>query len=104
MIAVIENDSIQSHTPPSSPAHAGDPVRRALSSKSQVSGILDRPPPRAMTTEFASLLRFRDDGERRYGVSTARPTSLPFCRSTSASLALLSGKVVTGIGAIFPVR
>src|SRR3984957_8394977 len=33
-----------------------------------------------------------------YGVSTARPTSLPFCRSTSASLAFASGIGVTGIG------
>ena len=38
---------------------------------------------------------------RPYGVSTARPTSLPFCRSTSASLAFASGIVVTGIGGIF---
>ena len=34
-----------------------------------------------------------------YGVSTARPTSRPFCRSTSASLALANGIGVTGIGA-----
>src|SRR5262245_6463299 len=48
------------------------------------------------------LRRFapRNDGSD-YGVSTARPTSLPLCKSTSASLALASGSGVTGIGGIF---
>ena len=33
-----------------------------------------------------------------YGVSTARPTSLPSCKACSASLAFASGIGVTGIG------
>jgi len=40
----------------------------------------------------------------RHGVSTARPTSLPCCRSISASLAFASGIGVTGIGPIFLAR
>ena len=55
--------------------------------------------------QMLRVWRSRNDGnERTYGVSTARPTSLPFCRSTSASLALASGIGVTGIGAIFLAR
>src|SRR6185312_7261427 len=46
-----------------------------------------------------------DDGESaRYGVSTVRPTTAPCCNCTSASLALASGAVVTGIGGTFFVR
>src|SRR6202043_4199151 len=39
-----------------------------------------------------------------YGVSTARPTSRPFCRSTSASLALERGIGGTGMGGTFLAR
>ena len=35
-----------------------------------------------------------------YGVKIARPTSLPCCRSTSASLALANGIGVTGMGCV----
>jgi hypothetical protein len=41
---------------------------------------------------------------RRYGVNTARPTSLPCCNSTSAWFALANGIGVTGIGAMCLLR
>ena len=69
---------------------------------------------RRRCTGAISILRVRQEvmaglspamtGSRCYGVRTARPTSLPFCRSVSASLALASGIVVTGIGGIFLAR